>query len=189
MPPYFSKQQLMKTKYSMIPVSRLIDPPMLATQISQMGLATTALINPGDLTDEAIMIAAVINPVLVVRNGRDHEVVGNLRSFELVKRLSPECRVSVLEVSPDVASIENLARTASLITHSVNALEPKTANQQFLNAWEQAPSAVREFISPELHSRSGLRRLVGIRRGEKLVPPAALSSAFSKMLDGNEGEA
>lgn len=183
MPRLLEKEDLQRIRFRSVPVSSLIAPPISAEKLHLMGLETSSLTAPAQLSVAAIQAATMAQPILVVRNGADFEAVGNLRTFALAQLLSSDQKVGVLELRGALAGVNHLARIAAFLTTSVSALDPQTANQQFLRTWHLTPQKICKRISPWLCSRSRLRQLLSIRRRDQLNSLAPLRSDFAQLLD------
>lgn len=182
------KEDLQRIRFRSVPVSSLIAPPLSADKLHLMGLETSSLNAPDQLSITAIQAATMTQPILVVRNGAHHEVVGNLRTFALAQLLSPDQKVGVLELQGALAHANHLARVAAFLTTSVLALDARTANQQFLRAWHLSPKEICERISPLLCSRLGLRQLLRVQRQDQLNSLVPLQSRFARILDESGGK-
>jgi len=177
------KDDFQPIRFRSVPVSSLIAPPIPTEKLNVMGLETSSLTAPAQLSVAAIQTASMTQPILVVRNGAHYEVVANLRTFALAKLLPSDHRVGVLELRGTLAGVNHLARISAFLTTSAMALEAQTANQQFLQTWQLTPQEICKQISASLCSRSRLRQLLRIRHNDQLNSPAPIQSGFVQLLD------
>lgn len=182
------KEHLQCIRFRTVPVRSLIAPPVSAEKLRLMGLETSSLTTPAQLSVAAIQTATVTQPILAVRNGAHYEVVGNLRTFALAKLLSSDQKVGVLELRGTLAGMNHLARMAAFLTTSVTALEAQSANQQFLRTWHLTPKEICKRISPSLCSRSRMRQLLRIRNKDQLNSLVPIQSDFAQLLDQSGGK-
>lgn len=182
------KDDLQRIRFRSVPVSSLIAPPISAEKLHLMGLETSSLTEPAQLSVTAIQVATMTQPILVVRNGAHNEVVGNLRTFALAKLLPSDHKVGVLELRGTLAGVNHLARISAFLTTSATALEAQSANQQFLRTWLLTSQEICKRISPSLCSRSRLRQLLRIRNNDQLNSLTPIQSGFAQLLDQSGGE-
>lgn len=182
------KDDLQRIRFRSVPVSSLIAPPISAEKLHLMGLETSSLTEPAQLSLTAIQVATMTQPILVVRNGAHYEVVGNLRTFALAKLLPSDHKVGVLELRGTLAGVNHLARISAFLTTSATALEAQSANQQFLRTWLLTSQEICKRISPSLCSRSRLRQLLRIRNNDQLNSLTPIQSGFAQLLDQSGGE-
>ncbi|PVY76873.1 hypothetical protein C8D92_104104 [Tamilnaduibacter salinus] len=128
-----------------------------------------ALKSDGVLTSDAIRVGTILHPPLLWQP-KLHEkrflVIANLRTVEIARQLPAASRIPALVLSERLnqTSREQLLRISTFISTVWWGLDLSAANDSVLQQVQQLSTEQLNAIAPELTSRSGRERALGLNR-------------------------
>lgn len=152
-----------------------------------------ALTNPSELSEEAVLCLTLLHPPLIVRNSRDHKfrIVGNLRTSELCRaKLSPSETIFAIQVDalPEQYSVATALKVFEILSSICFGLDTAYIRNFFHRMMDTVSQAVLRSIGPNLASKAGREKVLGINRRHQTPSRNLAKSPTSQIALGLEDE-
>ena len=152
-----------------------------------------ALKTPSELSEEAVVCLTLLHPPLVVKNSRDQKfrIVGNLRTSELCRaKLSPSETIFAIQVDalPENYPVATSLKVFGILSSICFGLDIAYIRNFFHRMMETVSHAVLRSIGPNLASKAGREKVLGINRRHQTPSRNLAKSPTSQIALGLEDE-